>query len=133
MNTYTNRDSFVEKADVAERFILGIKRPENGILDETDEKYIVISEDATKTGLAALKKDHPEYFIRPVRLPEDEIPTQELLENILLKAESAAKQTSPSMKKNKEENEKENIKKENEKAIKQEEKASRNKKNKFTV
>jgi long-subunit acyl-CoA synthetase (AMP-forming) len=118
MSKYTNRDSFVGKTDVSERFILGIKKPENGILDESNPKYIVTSEDVTKTGLDELKKEHPEYFIRPVKLPEDEIPTQELLEKILLKAEEAARQTSNSMKLNKEKNEKENIKQENEKLIK---------------
>jgi hypothetical protein len=120
MNTYKSRANLIENDQVAEipvRFLLGIKKTEDGKIDENDEKYIVMSENVTKTGLEDLKKEHPNYFIRPVRLPEDEIPTQELIEKMVSLIEDAIKQTSPHMKKIKKESAENDIKENNEKLI----------------
>lgn len=88
-----SRNEFVNKIDIDDKIIIGVKRPKQiGILEEESSDYVILgdlSEIKTRDDLLAFKQDNKEYFITTVKFNSEEI--QNDLESALNKIEKAAK------------------------------------------
>lgn len=90
-----SRNEFVNKIDIDDKIIIGVKRPKQiGILEEESSDYVILgdlSEIKTRDDLLAFKQDNKEYFITTVKFNSEEIIEQNDLESALNKIEKAAK------------------------------------------
>lgn len=97
------RDDFVNNKEVDTKIILGVLRPcENGIRDEKNDEYVIVSSEATKANFEKMKKDNPEYYISSAKFNEDDIVYTTDLEDAIQKIEKGAK-FNPELKKKAEE------------------------------